>query len=112
MMQRLRNEPLTINRLVVVLGVYFFISQGISWWRSSNVEPKAFETLSAQVATLTTEMRDLKQLFKDKQQGDNFYYFSLCYSWRQKFPIQYPRFCDNPDIQQFDPTGRAIAPPR
>ena len=109
---RMRDEPLTINKLVMIMSVFFAFTQAAAWWRSNNVTPEALRETNTRVERLAVVVDSLTNTLKEKKKGDNFFYYSICYSWRLKFPSQYPAFCDNPDIQQFDPLGRPIPTPR
>lgn len=114
-----RNEPLTINKLIGILAIYFAVSQAVAQWRAQTVEPSAFKKLSERVDsmavtvnTMAVAVRSLADELKEKKEGDNFFYYSICYSWKQtRAMTAYPAFCDKPEIQQFDPLGRPILPP-
>ena len=109
--ERFQAEPLTMRKMAVLLSFVIFINQTINWFQRNTVTPDALKETNASVAELKKIVNDLKGALEQKQQGDNFFYYSICYSWRQKFPTQYPAFCDKPEIQQFDPLGRVIPVP-
>lgn len=116
---RLKNTPLTLKGVGVLLGLFLLVNQAINLWRANNVAPEALqqtndrvEHLASSVDSLRSVVQGLTGELREKRAGDNFFYYSLCYSWRQKFPTQYPAFCDKPEIQQFDPLGHPIPPPR
>lgn len=105
-LERLKDQPLTIRRIAALLGLFLIVNQGINWWRDKNVDPKQFAELKATVGELAQNVDSLARQFRNDRTGNNFIFYSICVQMQDVRPAKYPRFCERPEIQQFNPQSR------